>query len=428
MKTAYLMLVVSVVVCGVACKKSGNGGQTSPITLTGFSPTHGFVGDTIRLSGAGFLPADSVLFNGVLAPSLFNVGSTSMQVVVPVGASSGAVQVVHNGFKASSDSSFTVDQPTAAQATVTHLLDIQAHPTNGASGVRMLYTFNGLFITGPGTGQDAVYRVDLTTNGVSPYIKVPAGSEVTGIAAHNGADSGWLLISAQSVSGNDHQYNWRFGQLTSCRSTAHVYFNSLKFVPDRSVFIGTDYSNNLYHIGIATYGGNTDCTESDTLINSQLVGVPSDASAMLGVGASGKVFVFANHALYQLQADNTLKVLAGKPGTAGYQDGPGGSALFHDGGYARGNAIAVDGSDNVYVADFGSGCIRKVDKAGNVMTVCGNPNAKYSYTGQGDKMRFYFDSSFDLCFGADDKTLYVLSTNDGNKPSMPNSIYKVSLP
>ena len=423
------MLAVAVVVCGVACKKSDNGGDSgSAITITGFSPTHGFVGDTIRLSGTGFLASDSVLFNGVLASSLLNVSSTAMQAVVPVGASSGAVEVVHNGFKANSAANFTVDQRGAAGATVTHLLDIPAYPTNGASGVRMLYSANGLFITGPGTNQDAVYRVDLTTNGISPYIKLPAGSLATGIAAYNAADSSWMLVSAESVpTGNNNQYNWRFGRLTNSSSTAHVYFNSLKFIPGRSVFIGADFSNNLYHIGISTSGGNSSSSEFDTLINSQLAGVPAKANAMVGVGTSGKIVVFANHALYQLQSDNTLKVLAGQPGAAGYQDGQGSSALFQDGEYARGNAIAVDGSDNVYIADYGSGCIRKVDNTGNVTTVCGNAKEKYTYTGQGDKMGFHFDS-FDLCFGADYKTLYVISGNNTNNLSMPNALYKVSLP
>lgn len=430
MKRAFLILAALAGILTTACKKSNDSTSPAkpPITMTGFSPSHGFEGDTITLSGSGFQGSDSVLFNGTLANTLMNVSSGSIRVLVPEGAGSGPIQVVHNGFQANSGTNFTVDQPISASATVTHLLDIPAYPTNGGSGVRMLYGSNALFVTGPGTNQNAVYKVDLITNGVSPYIKLPASSLATGIAAYNSTDTSWMLVSAESVpSGNNYQYDWRYGNLTNSSSNMHVYFNSLKFNPTGTNFIGADFSNKLYHIGVATYGGNTSSSDFDTVINTQLIGVPNEANVMVGVGRGGKIFVFANHALYQLQSDNTLKVLAGQPGTAGYQDGQGSAALFHDGGYARGNAIAVDGSDNVYVADYGSGCIRKVDNTGNVTTVCGNIKNRNTYTGPGNKMAFFFDS-FDICFGADYKTLYVISRNNSNNPTMPNAVYKVSLP
>lgn len=430
MKKTFLIWAALVAILTIACKKSNNGTNPGkpPFTFTGFSPSHGFEGDTITLSGSGFQGSDSVLFNGTLAGTLMNVSSGSMQVLVPAGASSGPIEVVHNGFSASGGTNFTVDQLISAGATVTHLVDIPAYPTNGGSGIRMLYGANALFITGPGTNQDAVYKVDLTTNGVSPYIKLPAGSLATAIAAYNGADTSWMLVSAESVpSGNNYLYDWRFGNLTNSSSNQHVYFNSLKFNPALADFIGADFSNKLYHIGITTYGGNTSSTDQDTLINSQLVGIPNQANAMVGVGPNGKIVVFANHALYQLQSDNSLKVVAGQPGVAGYLDGQGSTALFQDGGYARGNAIAIDASDNVYVADYGSGCIRKVDNMGNVTTVCGNIKNRNAYTGPGDKMAFFFDS-WDICFGADYKTLYVISRNNSNNSAMPNAVYKVALP
>jgi hypothetical protein len=176
---------------------------------------------------------------------------------------------------------------------------------------------------------------------------------------------------------------------------------------------------------VGTAGGNSVSTVYDTLINSQLNGIPEEANAMLAVGTSGKIFVFANHALWQLQSDKSLKLIAGQAGVAGYVDAQGGAALFEDGGYARGNAIAVDNNDNVFVADYGSGSIRMVDNLGNVTTVAGNSKLKgQSYTGRGDKMAFVFDS-YDIAFGSDYKTLYVISRNNSNNNTMPNSVYKV---
>ncbi|HVM88093.1 MAG TPA: hypothetical protein VMT76_07875 [Puia sp.] len=427
MKRTIILLSALSIVAIISCKKSSNTpANSAPITLTGFTPSHAYEGDTIILSGTGFLSSDSVLFNGTLATMILDVSATSMKVIVPADATTGTIQVIHNGYSAGSGSSFTVDLPITANATVTKLVDIPAYPTNGGSGVRMLYANNSLFITGPGTNQNAVYKVDLTTNAVVKYVSFPSTPLVTGIAGYNN-DSSFIIISAESVpSGNNYLYTWRYGNLTTSSSTGHIYFNSLKFNPAVTGFIGTDFSNNIYKINSVTYGGNANSSDFDTLLNTQLKGTPNEANAMLGIGHTGNIFVFANHALWQLQTDKTLKLIAGQAGVAGYNDAQGNAALFYDGGYARGNAITVDNTDNVYVADYGSGCIRKVDNSGSVTTVVGD--AKYkgkSFTGAGNKMAFFFDS-WDITFGSDYKTMYVIARNNTNNATMPNSVYKVT--
>ena len=148
---------------------------------------------------------------------------------------------------------------------------------------------------------------------------------------------------------------------------------SLKYL-GVGMFIGTSYNNKIYSIENSVYNSGILKSSNDTrLLNDQLESIPQTSNAMVGIGSESKhIYVFSNHALWQLPDNDSLRLIAGSPGISGYRDGPGSSALFEDGGYVLGNSIAVDGNDNVFVADYGSGCIRKVDKSGNTTTVAGN--------------------------------------------------------
>lgn len=64
----------------------------------------------------------------------------------------------------------------------------------------------------------------------------------------------------------------------------------------------------------------------------------------------------------------TASVLAGTPTSVGNSDSPG--ALFN-----QPQGVAVDASDNVYVADTGNGLIRKITSGGTVATIAGNKTA-----------------------------------------------------
>jgi len=85
----------------------------------------------------------------------------------------------------------------------------------------------------------------------------------------------------------------------------------------------------------------------------------------------------------------TVTTLAGN-GTAGYQDGQGQDAMFNFNGevWYRSMGITVDDDLNVYVADPGNHCIRKIDSLGNVITLVGNPNVAGYADGQGTSAHF----------------------------------------
>ena len=84
-----------------------------------------------------------------------------------------------------------------------------------------------------------------------------------------------------------------------------------------------------------------------------------------------------------------VSTLAGN-GTAGFANGNGTDAEFNFNGqnWYRSMGITVDSSLNVYVADPGNHCIRKIDSAGNVTTLAGDPNTSGYADGKGTAAEF----------------------------------------
>jgi hypothetical protein len=87
----------------------------------------------------------------------------------------------------------------------------------------------------------------------------------------------------------------------------------------------------------------------------------------VAVDAIGNVYVAdrGNHQIRKITPAGVVSTFAGS--TAGFQDGPGTSARFND---ALG--VAVDANGNVYVADSGNHRIRKITPAGDVTTLAGS--------------------------------------------------------
>ena len=89
-------------------------------------------------------------------------------------------------------------------------------------------------------------------------------------------------------------------------------------------------------------------------------GVAIDASNNIYVADNG------NHSIRKITPTGEVSTLAGN-GTVGFRDGLGNAARFDS---PRG--VAVDASNNVYVADFFNHRIRKITPAGEVTTLAGN--------------------------------------------------------
>ncbi|MBN9386346.1 MAG: IPT/TIG domain-containing protein [Chitinophagaceae bacterium] len=84
-----------------------------------------------------------------------------------------------------------------------------------------------------------------------------------------------------------------------------------------------------------------------------------------------------------------VSTLAGD-GKAGFTNGDGASAEFNFSGQSwyRSMGIVVDDDLNVYVADPGNHCIRKIDSLGNVTTLAGDPAVSGYADGQGGAAHF----------------------------------------
>jgi hypothetical protein len=89
-------------------------------TVTGFNPASAAVGTSVTISGTGFTGATGVLFNGT-ASNFTVLNATTINVTVPLGATTGRISVATPGGTGQSPADFTVSTatttPTATKAT-----------------------------------------------------------------------------------------------------------------------------------------------------------------------------------------------------------------------------------------------------------------------------------------------------------------------
>ncbi len=90
-----------------------------------------------------------------------------------------------------------------------------------------------------------------------------------------------------------------------------------------------------------------------------------------------------NNTIRKIAADGTVSVFAGFPGVTGSANAKGTNASFN-----APEAVAVDGSGNVYVADTGNSVIREITSGGVVSTLAGSPGNIGSSDGTGGGAQF----------------------------------------
>jgi len=122
--------------------------------------------------------------------------------------------------------------------------------------------------------------------------------------------------------------------------------------------------------GTAGYAGSRDGTSASAF----------DRPCAVAVDGVGNVFVadMDSNTIRKITPAGVVSTLAGLAFEAGRDDGSGSAARFD-----RPGGLALDGTGNLYVADTGSGTIRKITPAGVVSTLAGTARLPGGVDGQG---------------------------------------------
>ncbi len=137
---------------------------------------------------------------------------------------------------------------------------------------------------------------------------------------------------------------------------------------------------------VTTLAGTTIKADTSNTVTSEPVFLGPSGVA---VDASGNVYVANSgyNTICMVSPAGVVTTLAGS-GNSGADDGTGAAATFNNP-----TGVAVDGSGNVYVADFLNSLIRKITPGGVVTTLAGSRDSVGSVNGTGSAALFYFPNS-----------------------------------
>ena len=140
--------------------------------------------------------------------------------------------------------------------------------------------------------------------------------------------------------------------------------------------IGSDPRTYYTLAGSASNSGSSDGTNSSARFTQ-----PKNLAA----DNAGNVFVVDGSVIRKVTAEGIVTTIAGTAGVSGSADGQGTNASFNNP-----IGIAIDQSNNLYVADFMNSTIRKITPGGMVSTFAGLAGNNGSVDANGTSARFYF--------------------------------------
>jgi hypothetical protein len=140
--------------------------------------------------------------------------------------------------------------------------------------------------------------------------------------------------------------------------------------------IGNDPRTYYTLAGAAGNSGSTDGTNSSARFSQ-----PKN----LAMDNAGNIFVVDGSIIRKVTAAGMVTTVAGTAGVSGSADGQGTNASFNNP-----IGIAIDQSNNLYVADFMNSTIRKITPGGMVSTFAGLAGNNGSVDANGASARFYF--------------------------------------
>jgi hypothetical protein len=298
-----------------------------PPLINSVSPLVALVGGTVTITGRFFgtdPTKDTLRFNGAAAV-ITSLEDTLMTVKVPSQASSGLITLAVSVLKVTGPA-FTV-APTLPPPVITGFT-----PASGAGGT--VVTISGMNF-GTLLSQDTVWF-----NGHIAAVGSVAGTTMTAVVPQS-AGPGPITVSVS-------------GQRTI--SAANFLYTGTKTVSVTTLAGSAGNSGNVNGTGTAAkFGGARGCT----------------------LDADGNVYVaeITNNDIRMVTPAGVVTTLSGS--TAGYADGPVGSAKFNA---PRGLTVDLEG--NLIVAEYGGNRIRKIAlSTGTVSTIAGATNASGGTSG-----------------------------------------------
>jgi len=155
-----------------------------------------------------------------------------------------------------------------------------------------------------------------------------------------------------------------------------AFFNSpqgLTVGTDGNIYVADSFNSAIRKV--TTAGNVTTLSGNGTIgyVDGPIATAQFYALQGLVTDASGNMYVadYGNNNIRKISADGVVSTFAGS-GDAGYSDGTGTKATFNSP-----RALAIDGSGNIFVADLGNNLIRKITPAGVVTTFAGSRGASY---------------------------------------------------
>jgi hypothetical protein len=179
----------------------------SPPTVLSVTPSSGWPGTVVTVTGSGFAGATSVTFNGTAA-TFTVVSGTQLTATVPAGATSGPIAVSTPTGTGTSPSSFTVTAPsvssyyglvTSDPALLAYWRLGETSGTTTADNATGIY--NGIYVNNPALGSPGAIANDPNTsvafNGTSQRITLPPLP-----TAGDFTIEGWTYLTNSSVNNN----------------------------------------------------------------------------------------------------------------------------------------------------------------------------------------------------------------------------------
>ncbi|MFY8034825.1 MAG: FG-GAP-like repeat-containing protein, partial [Flexibacteraceae bacterium] len=249
--------------------------------------------------------------------------------------------------------------------------------SNNSSGNTLVVSAAGTYslrIRNTVTGcTSAVSNIIVVSEITSPA--TPTISGTTSISA-----GGSTTLTSSSATGNV----WSTGETTQSITTSTPGIYTLRVVnatcnlssAETTVTITRPFNNYT----VSTLAGNGTAGFVDAIgENARFRNVNG-----INIDSEGSLYAtdVANHSIRKISPLGVVTTLAGTSGTFGYVDGSGAAVRFNSP-----HSVAIDPAGNVYVADQGNHCIRKITPSGVVSTFAGT-NVAGNATGTASNARF----------------------------------------